>query len=161
MAHVRKQIRDSAQSILKNYPDLAAIVNVANITQGRVKAFQKEDIHSGADSQFPAINIHTQDDTPEQSFITGCSKYESVQVLAIEVYTNLNDGYEDELDRVCVQVEKAIANSPKLGFDDTSTLIQYRGSSSAKEMSEQLFAARLLRYDIHFKVNHTDPETLI
>lgn len=154
MAHVRQQLREAIKAQL--VAGVSLVID-QNITCGRVKPFQTEDIHSGDLGQFPAINLVTSDEQTDGRFIGSCSRYKVDQTVFVEIYVKNGDDYESELDGICVEAHKAIESDPKYGLELTGTA--YAGSKSSQDLSEGLFASRVLEYTVSYRVNHTDPES--
>ena len=156
MAHVRQQLREAIETTLKNYAPLTAIVNADNISVERILDFQQDDFHSGTGSHFPAVNIICNDDEPDQGFINACGKYEVNQDAVIEVYVNKESNYGTVIDEIVVQVQKALFENLKLGLPITG--VKYEGSRMSKDLSETVYAARVLAYTYEYRVNYDDPE---
>lgn len=157
MAHVRTQIRDALQQILQ---DNVTTVIGANIDKGRTRPFTAKDLHSDDEDELPAINIVTDDQNTDSQFIQGdCSKYKNSQTVYVEVYVSNGDDYEASLDEICVEVEKAIADNPKLGLPIKQ--MRYESSKISRDAKEFIFVGRVLEYSAIYKASHQDPETFI
>ena len=151
MTHVREQLRQAIYDTISTDPDVLALVELNDISIERVNFFQQnDDIHEAApDTQFPAINIIVNDDETNQAFMANCSKYEVEQEVNIEVYVNKVDEYGKELDSIIVPIQKALFNDIKLGLNITG--VKYNRSRMSKDLSETLFAARVLSYTYEYR----------
>jgi len=155
--HVRQQLREAIESTLKAYAPLTALVVAENITVERILDFQTDDVHSGKASQFPAVNIICNDDETDSGFINPCGKYEVNQEAVIEVYVNAETNYGAAIDLIVTQVQKALFENLKLGLPITG--VTYEGSRMSKDLSETIYAARVINYTYEYRVNYSDPET--
>ena len=153
MPHVRQQIRDAIKAQLLAHVTLVAPVNV---TCNRIEPFQPKDAHSNDVDELPAINIVTQDESTDGRTIGNCSRYKVSQIIDIEIYSDLKDGYENEIDNICVEVQKAMETPYKLGLGLNS--VAYNGSKVSREKAERPFVTRSLEYDVMFKLDHNNPE---
>ena len=156
MAHVRQQLREAIENALKNYAGLTAIVDVENISVERIELFQTKDVHSGNASQFPAVNLIVNDDSTDSGFINPCGKYEVEQEVAIEVYVNRENNYGTKIDEIVVQIQKCIFENIKLNLNIKG--VKYEGSRMSKDLSETIYAARVLNYTYEYRINYSDPE---
>ena len=156
MAHVREQLRQAIYNTLIAAGDLTTIVPVDNISIERIYLFQTPDIHSGKPDQFPAVNIIANDDVTDQGFITPCGKYEVDQQVDIEIYVNEQQQYGAAIDDIVVQVQKALFANLKLGLPITG--VKYERSRMNVNLTETIYAARVLTYTYEYRVNYADPE---
>jgi len=155
MAHVRQQLREALFNAISN--DAAILSAVKTVDIERIDLFQTDDIHSGKSAQFPAINIIVNDDETDSGFINPCGKYEVNQEAAVEIYVEKNKQYGAAIDEIAVLVQKALFNNLKLGLNITG--VKYEGSRMSKDLSETIYAARVLNYTYEYRVNYSDPET--
>ena len=156
MAHVREQLRQAVLSTISTNTEVLNLVNVHDIGIERILPFQKDDIHSGNGDQFPAINIIGNDDETDQGFINPNSKYEVEQQITVEIYVEKTDQYGAAIDEIVVAVQKALFNNLKLGLSITG--VKYQGSRMSADLSETIYAARVLNYTYEYRINYSDPE---
>ena len=159
MAHVREQLRQAVYNTISANVDVLALVDFDDITIERVDLFQTLDIHDSGDKQFPAINIIGNEDETDQAFIGNCTKNEVNQEIAVEIYVNRKNQYGASIDEIVVAVQKALFNDVKLGLNITG--VKYNGSRMSKDLSETIFAARVLSYTYEYRVAHSDPENFV
>jgi len=160
MAHVREQLRQAITTTINTHAGVLALVDADDITVERVDLFQSnDDIHSNSGPQFPAINMIVNDDTTGQEFVGNCTKTEVVQEVAVEIYVEKENAYGAKLDEIAVQIQKALFANLKLGLNLTG--VKYNGSRMSKDLSETIFAARVLSYDYSYRVAYSDPETFV
>lgn len=156
MTHVREQLRQALFSTINTDVDVLALVDLDDISVERVDLFQTKDIHSDDENQFPAINIIVNDDETGQQYIGDCTKTDVSQEVEVEIYVNKENNYGSKIDEIAVPIQKALFNNLKLGLPITG--IKYNGSRMSKDLSETVFAGRVLSYTYEYRVAYSDPE---
>lgn len=159
MAYVREQLRQAIFTALNTSADVLALVDFENVNLERFELFQTKDIHRNKSPQFPAINLILNDDAQAQT-VGNCSKFEIEQVVEIECYVNGVDNYGSKIDELVVAVNKALYAVPDLGLKIRGGP-RFDNSRMSKDLSESLYAGRVLNYTYFYTVDLSDPEILI
>jgi len=157
--YVRDQLRQAIFQAISTNAGVLAVVDVENIHLERFEAFQTKDIHSNKSSQFPAINIIANDDSSAQ-IVGNCPKFEIEQTVEIECYVNAVDNYGSKIDEIVAVVNAALYAVPSLGLKIRGGP-RFDGSRMSKDLSETLYAGRVLNYTYFYTVDLRDPEILI
>jgi hypothetical protein len=157
--YVRDQLRQAIFQAISTNAGVLAVVGVDNIHLERFEAFQTKDIHSNKAAQFPAINIIVNDDSSAQ-VVGKCSKFEVEQTVEVECYVNAVDSYGSKIDEIVAAVNAALYAVPSLGLKIRGGP-RFDGSRMAKDLSESLYAGRVLNYTYFYTVDLSDPEILI
>lgn len=118
-SHIRKQVREKVAQVLGGLTSTGS-----RVYQSRVKPL--------SDAQLPCLLVFTlQDDTDHKSLGYPRLVQRGLSV-AVTALVKASDDFDDKLDQVCLEVEKAIAADVSLGglVDDIrllQTLIQFDG----------------------------------
>ena len=157
--YARDTLRQAVFQALNTNVDVLAVVDFDNIYLERFEPFQTKDIHSNKAAQFPAINVIVNDDNQAQT-LGGCTKFEIDQQVEIECYVNGDDNYGSAIDEIVNVVNKALYLVPNLGLKVRGGP-RYDGSRMSKDLSESLYAGRVLTYTYFYTVDLSDPENLL
>jgi len=157
--YARDTLRQAVFQALNTNVDVLAVVDFDNIYLERFEPFQTKDIHSNKAAQFPAINVIVNDDNQAQT-VGSCSKFEIDQQVEIECYVNGDDNYGSAIDEIVNVVNKALYLVPNLGLKVRGGP-RYDGSRMSKDLSESLYAGRVLTYTYFYTVDLSDPENLL
>ena len=159
MAYVREQLRQAIFTAINTSAEVLAVVEFDNINLERFELFQTKDIHRNKGPQFPAINIIVNDDN-QAEVVGNCSRFEIEQDVEIECYVNGEDNYGSKIDEIVNVVNKALYAVPNLGLKIRGGP-RFNNSRMSKDLSERLYAGRILNYTYFYTVDLIDPEIFI
>lgn len=123
MSHVRQQIREAVKTLLTG---LSATQN--NVFVNRVNPIEKGTV--------PALTIRTGGDQKVETLVSARPALVLRQVDVFVTAYAVGADVDEQLDDICVEVEKAIANNPTLSGLVNS--IEYMESDDVFEQSERL-----------------------
>ena len=145
--HAREQIRIAFSNMLEGLPT----------TGGRV-------YFNGAyplqNDELPALVVETPRDTLDlaKSDIAGMDVHELTVTVTALVKGTVDIG--QQLDNICQEVETKILTTPNLGIKVIDTVCTDTAISHARDM-EQPIAQAALTFVSEYRINRTDPGTLI
>lgn len=102
MSHVRKQIRDA----------LVTLVSGLATTADRVFTSR---VHPLAEHELPGLRVFVDDEEIELQSIHGPGMLQRRVTCRVECVSALEDGLDDDLDQMALEVEHAVAGDATLG----------------------------------------------
>ncbi|WP_417550120.1 hypothetical protein [Methylophaga sp.] len=146
MSHVRQQIREALKAVLKGLP----------ITQDRVFVNRVDPILKGT---VPALTIRTGNDQKTEVITMGKPALVARQVDVFVTAYAVGDEVDDQLDDICIEVEKTIASNSTLS--GLVKNIEYMESEHDLERSEKLKGIRENGFQCIYFIQEDDPETAL
>ena len=147
MAHARTQIRHAFQVALSGLPAVGA-----NVFVSRALSLEQ--------TSLPAILIYTQDEqSAAEAMGSNRPLMRGLQVI-VDIVLQASAGFDDLVDNIAVDVEKAIHNNqPLMALLKELQLASTKMSVDGHE--EQLTASLRLVYEVQYWTREADPETII
>lgn len=147
MSHVRQQIREYFETQLTGIPIVGN-----NVFASRVDPLTR--------AKLPAIIIYTQSERSEDNSFSQRRTQVRTAEIAVEAYVRALTDFDDALDSISVEIEKAVLDDTTLGGLAvhcvlSSTEAQYSGES------EQPVATIRLTFDVLYRTETGKPETAI
>jgi len=145
MAHVRKQIRDRVEIILKTGVTLA---------QQRVYASR---IYPLTGPQLPAVAVYTPSEGSGLQTMGTRTLARDIS-LNVDAYVRVTDTFDDDIDALCVQIEETIAADYNLNGLVKDTILTSTEIDFDGEAEKPVGVARLT-YTIRYVTTIGDVET--
>ncbi len=101
MAHARDQIRD------------AVLAAVTGLTTTKKNAFASR-VHPMNDNEMPCLLVFTRSETSNPATFGTARRIERRLQVMVEGYVKMAAGYDDRLDKISTEIEKAIYNNTSL-----------------------------------------------
>jgi hypothetical protein len=146
MAHARDQIRDAV---------LAAVTGLAT-TKKNVFASR---VHPVTDAELPCLLVFTRSESSEPTTLHKPRRFKRMLTVMVEGYVKMNAGYDDRLDKIAVEVEKAIYNNTSLNALLRDIFLAETEIKLAGD-GEMPVAVVSMSFSANYHTLENDPETL-
>ncbi len=147
MSHARDKIRD------------AVLAAVANLATTKKNAFASR-VHPVNDNELPCVLVFTRTETSAPITMHPPRRFERALTVMVEGYVKMNTGYDDKLDKIAVEVEKAIYGNPSLNALIRDIFISDTEIKIIGE-AEKPVAVVSMTFSAKYHTLENDPETLI
>jgi hypothetical protein len=146
MTHVRKQIRDA----------LVETLTGLNTVKSRVFASR---VHPMNDNELPCLLVYTRNESAAPITMTRPRRMERSLSVMVDACVKMAAGYDDKLDKIAVEVEKAIYNSTSLRAIAKDIVLTESEIKITGE-AEKPVAVISMTFEAVYFVAENDPETL-
>lgn len=147
MAHARTQIRDAVLAAVNNLPTT------------KRNAFASR-VHPINDNEMPCLLVFTRDEAVERLTARPPRGMGRTLTVMVEGYAKLTSSYDDKLDKIALEVEKALYNNPSLqpvvrDIFLTNTAITLTGDA------DKPVSVVSMSFQAEYITREDDPETII
>ena len=147
MTHARDQIRD------------AVLAAVTGLTTTKKNAFASR-VHPVNDNELPCVLVFTREETSEPITMAQPRTMQSTLTVMVEGYVKLTTGYDDKLDKISVEVIKAIYNSTSLRAVVRDIFLSNTAITLVGDV-EKPVAVVSMSFQAEYQTKENDPETLV
>lgn len=147
MTHARDQIRD------------AVLAAVTGLTTTKKNAFASR-VHPVNDTELPCVLVFTREETSERITMSPPRTMRNTLTVMVEGYVKLTNGYDDKLDKISVEVTKAIHNSTSLRSVVRDIYLINTSISLVGDV-EKPVAVVSMSWAAEYLTKENDPETLV
>jgi hypothetical protein len=147
MTHARDQIRD------------AVLAAVTGLTTTKKNAFASR-VHPVNDNDLPCVLVFTREETSEPITMAQPRTMQSTLTVMVEGYVKLTNGYDDKLDKISVEVTKAIYNSTSLRAVVRDIFLSNTAITLIGDV-EKPVAVVSMSFTAEYQTKENDPETLV
>lgn len=147
MTHARDQIRD------------AVLAAVTGLTTTKKNAFASR-VHPVNDTELPCVLVFTREETSEPITMAQPRTMQSTLTVMVEGYVKLTTGYDDKLDKISVEVIKAIYNSTSLRAVVRDIFLSNTAITLVGDV-EKPVAVVSMSFQAEYQTKENDPETLV
>lgn len=147
MTHARDQIRD------------AVLAAVTGLTTTKKNAFASR-VHPVNDTELPCVLVFTREETSEPITMAQPRTMQSTLTVMVEGYVKLTTGYDDKLDKISVEVTKAIYNSTSLRAVVRDIFLSNTAITLVGDV-EKPVAVVSMSFQAEYQTKENDPETLV
>jgi hypothetical protein len=146
MTHVRQQIR------------AAVVTALTNLTTTKKRIYATR-VHPVNDNELPCLLIYTRDENSEPITMQQPRRIRRILTLAVDGVVKLNEGYDNKVDTIAVEVEAALYNNASLNalIKDiflTATEIKITGEA------EKPVAVVSMSFQVEYYTPENNPETI-
>ena len=146
MPHARTQIRD------------AVLAAVSNLPTTRRNAFASR-VHPMNDNELPCLLVFTREEAAERMSTMPPRTFKRTLTVIVEGYVKLTSTYDDKLDKIAVEVEKAIYENPSLAGIVRDIFISNTAITLTGD-AEKPVAVISMSFVAEYITRENDPETL-
>ena len=145
--HIRQQIRERAGTVLTGLTTTGS-----NVFQTRVYPLENTNL--------PALVIYTKDETSEPIVVRTNRLMSRELELIIEVYVKQTSNFDDEIDKICKEVEIAISADTTLNGLAKDCYLQSTSIEYNTE-GEQPLSYAVLTFLTNYYVQETAPDVAV
>ena len=145
--HIRQQIRERAGTVLTGLTTTGS-----NVFQTRVYPLENTNL--------PALVIYTKDETSEPIVVSTNRLMSRELELIIEVYVKQTSNFDDEIDKICKEVEIAISADTTLNGLAKDCYLQSTSIEYNTE-GEQPLSYAVLTFLTNYYVQENAPEVAV
>lgn len=147
MTHARDQIRD------------AVLAAVTGLTTTKKNAFASR-VHPVNDTELPCVLVFTREESSEPITMTQPRTMRSTLTVMVEGYVKLTSNYDDKLDKISVEVTKAIYNSTSLRAVVRDIFLSNTAITLIGDV-EKPVAVVSMSFTAQYLTKENEPETLV
>ena len=145
--HIRQQIRERAGTVLNNLTTTGS-----NVFETRIYPLENTNL--------PALVIYTKDETSEPIVISTNRLMSRQLELVVEIYVKQTSNFDDEIDKICKEVEVAISADTTLNGLAKDCFLQSTSIEYNTE-GEKPLAFASLTFLTNYYVNETRPDIAV
>lgn len=146
MAHAREKIRDAVKAAVTGLPTTKRSVFTSRV-------------HALNDNEMPCLLVFTRLDVSQRLTMKPPRRIKHTLTVLVEGYVKLGADYEEKLDKIGLEVERAIYNNPSL-----QTLVKdiflTESESKITGDAEKPVAVITMNFTAEYYTLEDDPETL-
>mgnify|MGYP001464803615 FL=1 len=145
--HIRQQIRERAGTVLNNLTTTGT-----NVFETRIYPLENTNL--------PALVIYTKNETSEPLVISTDRLMSRELELIVEVYVKQTSNFDDEVDKICKEIEIAISADTTLNGLAKDCFLQSTSIEYNTE-GEQPLSYAVLTFLTNYYVNETRPDIAV
>ena len=145
--HIRQQIRERAGTVLNNLTTTGS-----NVFETRIYPLENTNL--------PALVIYTKDETSEPLVISTDRVMSRELELIVEIYVKQTSNFDDEVDKICKEVEIAISADTTINGLAKDCFLQSTSIEYNTEGEKPLTFASLT-FLTNYYVNETRPDIAV
>tara|TARA_Y100001973_G_scaffold71595_1_gene104344 strand:+ start:755 stop:1201 length:447 start_codon:yes stop_codon:yes gene_type:complete len=145
--HIRQQIRERAGTVLNNLTTTGS-----NVFETRIYPLENTNL--------PALVIYTKDETSEPIVISTNRLMSRELELIVEIYVKQTSNFDDEIDKICKEVEIAISADTTLNGLTKDCFLQST-SIEYNTDGEQPLSFAVLTFLTNYYVEETAPDIAV
>lgn len=147
MAHARTQVRD------------AVLAAVTGLTTAKRNAFASR-VHPVNENEMPCVLVFTRDEPAELITMSPPRGQKRTVNVMVEGYVKHTEGYDDKLDKIAVEVEKALYNNPSLQAVVRDIFLVNTEINLVGDADKPV-AVVSMSFSAQYYTRENDPETII
>lgn len=147
MAHARTQIRNAVLAAVNNLPTT------------KRNAFASR-VHPVNDNELPCVLVFARNEPLERITQAPPRGQQRTLTVMVEGYVKISAGYEDKLDKIAVEVEKAIYNNTSLQ-SLVRDIFLVNTEISAVGDAEKPVVVISMSFQADYITRENDPETIV